>query len=231
MKKIFVSGICATTLLFGNALVNPVESHAAELSKINNSGIVDLNNLKALEKTGQITIKDITYDEYVEKTAKSQGISKEEVKRLHPNINQVNTTTQSGEVKALATASDGYSMHEVDITQNVDVFYKPSVQIFVWTYNSGSFREFKYIEDIQLNRGYLGISKQFTGIIKGKLTSGTQIWWYVNGDFYDNGKTTYSVSGAGSMAIKGVTVTGTFSVTNESNHFKYWNNSGTYSAY
>lgn len=122
-------------------------------------------------------------------------------------------------------------MHEINISQNVSWGYKPTVQIFIWTYNSGSFREFKYIQDIDLNRSYQGVSKQFSGKVQGKITSATAVWWYVNGDFYNNGTTTTTVSGAGSGAVKGVTVTATLSISNSSNHFKYWNNSGTYFAY
>lgn len=103
----------------------------------------------------------------------------------------------------------------------------------MWTYNHGSFREFEYIQTVGLNRMYNGTSKGFAGTVEAKLTSKTKIWWHVNGDFYNNGTTTVSITGGGSAAKIGKTVTGNFSisVTHTSDHYRYWNNSGTYSIY
>ncbi|MBD1373954.1 hypothetical protein IC620_16550 [Hazenella sp. IB182357] len=103
--------------------------------------------------------------------AASEGVSKESVRKEHPNLNIIHNESRkmnSGNNIAPSVPS-AWSMHEITITQNVRYSYKPRVQIFTWFYNSGSFREMKRIEQVGLNYSYGGISKQFTGNEVAKL--------------------------------------------------------------
>ncbi|WP_342467850.1 hypothetical protein [Bacillus sp. FSL W8-0629] len=210
MKKV-MSSVLLVLVLVSSAFAIPAPTSAKEFGSIN------LNKVHNLGKTGNTKIEKISYDQYVKEVSKSRGISKKEVQKSSTNLSK----------KQFSTAATKYSMHKMTIVQDVGFLYQPKVQIYAWTYASGSFVQFKYIEDIDLDRYSSLGSKHFAGKVKAKITSPTAIWWYVNGDFYNNGTTNVSISGSGSAAVKGVTVTGSFSVSKSSNHYKYWNNSGT----
>ncbi|MCD8501185.1 MAG: hypothetical protein LRY71_05275 [Bacillaceae bacterium] len=140
-------------------------------------GVIDLNNIDELVESGEVTIEEISYEEFVEKVSESQGISKKQVMKEHPDLNRNlvkrNFKDSTNQIGTLSTGR--YSMHEINIRQNVRYAYKPTVQIFVWTYNHGSFREFEYIQTVGLNRIYNGTSKGFAGTVEAKLTSKTKI--------------------------------------------------------
>ncbi|MEW4220737.1 hypothetical protein [Rossellomorea marisflavi] len=235
-KKITYSLVCAGALLLGGAFYSPSPSLAAgsvEKAEENPlmSGTVDLKNLD--ESDENVTVEKITYDQYVKEIAENQGISEQEVRENSQDLTKPRNvrTTLDTQMGTSDFQIQAYEMHRIAITQNVKTLYKPKVQIYAYTYSYGSAREYKYIENIDLDRSYGGISKQFNGTVKGKITTPTKIWWMVNGDFFNNGKTTWSVSGAGKGAIKGKEVTLTATVSGESNLYKYWNNYGTHSAY
>lgn len=241
MKKVFIVFFCTLFLLVGISM-SPAQastSTSLENQNIGNSGVIDLNNLEELEKTGEVTVRELTYEEFLQNRAIARGITLEEARELYSKSSKKSSKKGNPTEYQTLTTSDNcagnYSMHEMNIVQNVNSgFYRPAVQIFACTYNSGSFSQFMYIEEVNLDRNGITnsyTSKQFTGTIKGKMTSSTAIWWYVNGDFYNNGTTSFTGGVGGERAIKGVTVEGSFSVTNASNHYEYWENSGTKFAY
>ncbi|MBC2370196.1 hypothetical protein HBP99_16315, partial [Listeria booriae] len=91
--------------------------------------------------------------------------------------------------------------------------------IYVQMWSQGSFRQFNSVVDFNLNRNYSGMSKQFSGKINVKFIDKNNIYWIVNGDFYNNGLTT--VSGGGSVPLKKQGSLN-FSVSKASNHYKYF---------
>jgi len=106
--------------------------------------------------------------------------------------------------------------------------------LFIWGYYSGSIRQFKYIQAIDLDRDGIANNynvKEFKGRVEAKLTSDYQVWWFINGDFYYNGNTSVTVSGGGEAGRIGKTVTGNFSDTKQLDHYEYFEDAGTYSAY
>lgn len=226
MKKV-LSVVLGFILILGVFSFNPSSSSAAG----NNQGVIDINNLDELEKTGEITIKEVTYDEMINTISSSKGITKAEAKKLHPNQMNQKTSRTSSEYSTSAISVQSTSLHEIKIRQQVVTnTYRPAVQLFVWTYNSGSFRQFNKIEEMDLDRKDItySTSKQYQGKLRAEIQNGgDRIWWYINGDFYNNGTTTIT----GSVSASGVIWSGSGSISNASSHFKYWNNSGTYFAY
>ncbi|WP_214831019.1 hypothetical protein [Exiguobacterium sp. s56] len=236
MRKVFASSLCASMLIIGGVFINPDETQASSsksTSSVSNLELIDLNNLEDLEKTGNVTVEEVTYDQFVTETAEQKGLSKEEVKRIHPNRSKLSGTTpssfstRSSLVSTQAVSSNVNRMHRVTITQNVGISYKPSVQIFIWTYSSGSFVQYKYIEDVGIIQPSQTNSKKFEGVVKAKITGTTSVWWMINGDFYDHGSTTVTVGGQGPVAVKGKTVTANFSIANSNTFYRAWDNSGT----
>jgi len=92
------------------------------------------------------------------------------------------------------------------------------MRFYCQTDESGNFRAIKKILNIEMIRGYQGKSKQFNGNTYVKLEDANRIFYSVNGDFYNNGTTTYS-SGVSIGIGKNSSVK--FGVSNASNHYKY----------
>lgn len=220
MKK-YLSMILGLALLLSAFGFNPVTSMAAENS---NQGVIDLNNLNKLKENEGVTIKQITYEEMISKIAESKGISKKEARMAHPNKMAQNESNRIGAAPLAAASST--TLHEIKIRQYITGTYRPAIQLFVWTYNSGSFTQFKSMEEMDIDRKDISsnVSKQYQGKLRAEIQTATTIWWYINGDFYDNGTTTIS----GEVSAGGVIWSGTGSVSHSSSHYKYWNNSGTY---
>lgn len=82
---------------------------------------------------------------------------------------------------------------------------------------------FLKIEHASLNRSYNGTSKQFAGHIYYNLENNTRFYYELNGDFYNNGTTTYT---GGASVNVGEYDTINFSVSSSSNFYKYCYDSG-----
>lgn len=226
LKKVLL-GVFASLLIFS---LNPSHSSASSLESVN-SGVINLDDLEELEANGQVTIEELTYDEFIQEIAQEEGISIEQAQQIHKDPND-NPNALRGVVAPAAAVT--HSMSKINIEQEVNWLYKPALTVYVWTYNSGTFREFKYIEQVSLDRDGIYDSysaKKFEGTIKAKITSTYQFWWMINGDFYNYGEMTVTGGVGGEKAVKGVNVTGTFSVSGKTDHYKYFDADGTYSLY
>ncbi|WP_312475258.1 hypothetical protein [Neobacillus sp.] len=212
------------TLVLGLGIVflNPSSSSAAE-NKIVQSGKIDLSNLTELKNSEGVTIKEVTYEEMIDAISITDGITKEKARELHPKKMEISYSTKTMAVAALPV------IHEILIRQTVTSTYHPAVQVFVYTTGSGSFYNFTGIEQVGLNRKDISTttSKQFSGTVRAVLQNSISFWWFIDGDFYNNGTT----SGSFSAEANGGIWKGTASITQTSNHYKYWNKSGTYSIY
>ncbi|WP_119790501.1 hypothetical protein [Paenibacillus thiaminolyticus] len=217
---------CALTT--GAILSFPLPSYSQSVSEgtreVHDEGFIDLNNLDKLD--GNITVRDVSYDSAMASIAKLQGISIEEAKRIHPD------KTSQGLHKELRNLASNVWIKEISVEQQVTAFYKPTLKIYAYYYSSGSFRQFEEIVSVQLDRNSsaaVGFTKQFSGNLEAEIPTNnpTQMWWLINGDFYDNGTTTIS----GSVTAGGSMWKGTGTIQHASNHYKYWYNSGTYSLY
>jgi hypothetical protein len=229
MKKI-IPTLLATSLGLGIAVSTPGISSAAEIKTASastvSSGSIDLNNIDELVKSGAATFKEVTYEEMIGKISDSDGITKEQARSLHPNQLGIKNGSRTNSLTAAASST---SLHELLIRQNVTSTYQPAVQIFVYTTGSGSFYQFGAIEQVGLNRKDVdsSTSKQFSGTVKATKQSLTTIWWFIDGDFFNNGTTSGTFTGGASAGIWSAEA----SITTETNHYKYWNKSGVYSIY
>lgn len=101
--------------------------------------------------------------------------------------------------------------------------YRPRIEFYCRTSESGSYWGILSIYSVQLVRSYSGISKQFTGNISVWLRSAYQIEYTINGDFYNNGTTTVSGGGGLDLGIgESVNISLSASMSYESNHYKYF---------
>lgn len=234
MKKVFLVFI-ATFLLLVTFSMSPALANASSTESDQNpalSGVINLNNLEELEKTGQVTVRELTYEEFLEDRAKEYGLSLEETRELYAEDASSKSASSFG--TTAAGCSGDYIIQEINIEQVVRTFYRPAVQVFTCTYKVGSFRSFKYIQQVALDRNGINNSysaKQFQGSVTAEILSDSDLWWSINGDFWDNGTTTYTGGVGGTTKVKGHEVTGNFSISYQSNHYEYWEDDGTYSLY
>lgn len=230
MKKVFLVFI-ATFLLLVTFSMSPALANASSPESDQNkalSGVINLNNLEELEKTGQVTVRELTYEEFLQDRAKENGLSLEETRELYAE----DASSKFG--TTAASCSGSYIMQEINIEQQVRTFYRPAVQIFTCTYKVGSFRAFKYIQQVALDRNGINNAygaKVFEGIVTAEILSDADLWWSVNGDFYDTGTMTISGGVGGTTKVKGHEVTANFGLSHASNYYEYWENDGTYSLY
>ncbi|MGG4397132.1 hypothetical protein ABEX25_22760 [Paenibacillus thiaminolyticus] len=202
-------------LITGVILSFPLPSYSQSVSEgtkeLLDEGFIDLNNLDKLD--GNITVRDVSYDSAIASIAKLQGISIEEAKRIHPD------KTSQGLHKGLRNLTSDVWIKEISIEQQVTFLYKPTLKIYAYYYSSGSFRQFQEIISLQLDRSSFIGTKQFSGNLEAEIPTNnpTQMWWLINGDFYDNGTTTIS----GSITAGGLIWKGTGTVQYASNHFEY----------
>ena len=179
------------------------------------AGIIDLNN----PDSENVEVRKLSYNEMIQVISEKEGLSERAVRSLYPN--EQNTLTNKIGIQAATNAT---SLHEINIRQSVTSAYKPAVQVYVWVTGSGSFYQYDSIYDADLDRKHISsnVSKQFQGKLRVELHSKTRLFYLINGDFYNNGTTTVS----GTVSAGGVIWSGSGTVSNSSNHFKYWNNSG-----
>lgn len=213
MKKIIIPFLVLAFCIF---TLFPSLSSASASGSTTSSGVIDLNNLEQLKESGEVTDRELTYEEMIQFISSNEGIAENKVREMHPDPNTKKIGTRA--------TVQSTTLHEIKIRQSVTSSYKPAVQIFVYMTGSGSFWQYDKLYDADLDRkdASTGTSKQYQGKLKVEIQSKNRIFYLINGDFYNNGTTTIT----GSVTASGVVWSGTGEISNQSNHYKYWNNSG-----
>ncbi len=207
MKKYFkkiVSLLLITILSFGTCL----NTFAAETSSL--SGTVDVNSK-------HVTVSDVmSFDEIMVEIAKDNNSSVESIKQLyyetHNNV--------YGSRNTILPYANTY--RTVTINLPVTGVYKPQLKVYCHTSEGGTMWGIYEILNVNMNRVYNNLTKQFEGSVYVNLEDASTIYWTVDGDFYNNGSTTVSLGGSVNIPI-GAGASITFGVSYASNHFAtYW---------
>ena len=147
--------------------------------------IIDVNEINNEDSDIQVSAP-MSFSEMVNHYMEVNGVSYDEALKAFP-------VRLQKETRASAT----YRTLSVSLT--VTSTYRPRIEFYCRTSESGSYWGILSIYSVQLVRSYSGISKQFTGNISVWLRSAYQIEYTINGDFYNNGTTT--VSGGGGLDL------------------------------
>lgn len=168
-------------------------------------GVIDLSS--ELKNTKIMQSQVMTFEEMVNCYADKKGLSYEDaLKQIPANIKD-----------DAPNRAIGYITRSV--TLNVKPEYKPELEFFCQVAYGGHFYNIQSIYAVELNRNYKGLSKQFKGKVQAWLRSTQDIEYLVNGDFYNNGKTT--ISGGINIGV-GKMGSITFNISNASGHYKYF---------
>lgn len=101
-------------------------------------------------------------------------------------------TPETGSVRLLKASPYSYK----HLTKEVSIggLWKPKVDVYVQMWSQGSFRQFNKVIDYNLVRSWMGVTKQFSGKFTVKFINKNNVYWSINGDFYDKGTTSTSTS-------------------------------------
>jgi hypothetical protein len=212
-KKILVSCCLVAGLVSTSSLTTFAKEGSSVSSQKEANGIINLENVKENKDT---VISDVlTFSEITEQIAIDEGISKTEAANRIITQQQKTSNLSARSATQVAVAA---TYRTISSSFSVTSTYKPSVRFYCQTSEGGGFRGIVKILNVNLNRAYSGISKQFSGSVYTKLEDPNRIFWIVNGDFYNNGTT----SGGGGVDIGvGGAASINFNVSYSSNHYKY----------
>lgn len=138
-------------------------------------GTIDFSNI---EDAPSVSMSDpMSFEEMVQRYADHAGITYVEALEAFPDVPVDHSTMD-----------DPYQVFNV--TLDVATTYKPRIEFYCVTAESGSFRDIKSICSVQLVRTYNSVTKQFNGAIEFWLRSRNSIEYVINGDFLNYGTTT-----------------------------------------
>lgn len=154
----------------------------------------------------------ISYEEMIENIAANRNITLEEAQEMFPDVNENNT-------RSSVTYQYVSSYRLVDVTSS----YKPRLYFYLYMgYQNGSPVEIKRVVDFALNRtNYLNnsiSSKKFDGTLRVELLDAKNLYYRLDGDFYNNG--TFKAGAGGTIEV-GAGKTMNFTVEYASDHYKY----------
>lgn len=158
-----------------------------------------------------------TFDEIAKEIAEEENIPISQA-RNHV-LSAVGTITTNGIESPVSPEATGYFTLTKRIT--VTSTYKPALKFRVYAdYTPGtSFRGIKKIVHVSMDRTSTnGVTKQFDGEVYAYLQDANTIYYQINGDFFNNGSTSFS--GSVNIGVR-QSATVTFTVSGSTNHYKY----------
>ncbi|PFV97020.1 hypothetical protein COL21_13230 [Bacillus thuringiensis] len=208
MKKISrvlsVAGL-SLAIFGGGTIASAAEGNTAD-STVKKGNVLDLSDQSNVQMS-----EVLTFGELVNQIAADTNKPREEISQQL--MNQGKARGQSSAATLAATYRT--------LTSNFSVtpFYSPSLRFYCETNEwGGSFRGIKEIKHINMNRDANGLSKTFIGTVQANLEDPNRIFYIVNGDFHNNGTTTFN----GNVSITvGKTGSVGFNASYATSHYKY----------
>lgn len=201
MKKIksLMGVLLLTSFSTGGSLVNAEVISTPEVASVQSLDITD--------PTAEVS-DILTFEEITKEISKDFGISLAEAENMVVE-NNANKSISSARAATYRTLSQQFT---------VTTTYKPTMRFYCQTSESGLFHGILEILSVNMVRGYNGISKQFSGTVYVNLERGDRIFYIVNGDFYNQGTTTFD--GRINIGLGESNSVG-FGVSHASNHYAY----------
>ena len=168
---------------------------------------------------GDIQLMDIT-DPTINKSAVMtfDEISKEISDDLEISLTDAQNMIDQNNTDKSRISAQAATYRTLSQQFTVTSTYRPTMRFYCETTESGLYHGIMKILTVNMVRGYNGITKQFSGNVYVNLERGDRIFYIVNGDFYNNGTTTFN---AGVNIGIGESRSVSFGVSNSSNHYAY----------
>lgn len=200
MKKIII--LALLSLASFTTLGNVVNAEEIVSTEVGTEYSLDIN-----DPTLQ-TSEVLTFEEITEQISNDLEISISEAQTLVVE-NSDSQSRMSAQAATYRTLSQQFT---------VTTSYKPTMRFYCQTSESGLFHGIVKIMTVNMIRGYNGVTKQFGGTVYVNLERSDKIFYTINGDFYNNGTTSYN---AGVNLGVGKSANISFGVSQSSNHYKY----------
>ncbi|PRA08836.1 MULTISPECIES: hypothetical protein [unclassified Paenibacillus] len=204
LKKILVSSLTAT-LLAGVSIPAYASENSLVESQAMNSQSLDLNESNDMEMS-----EVLTFDELVSVIAEDTGKSVEETKeKILNNYSKENHRSITPSSVTIQAAK--FRTFKKQVTTNRYGIYKPTINFYCQTNESGSFRGIEKILEVSMNRADNHRAYIFEGYIYTHLEHANKIHFIVNGDFYKDGSVSWEVGaeiGIGKYATLNAKVSG-----------------------
>ncbi|NCE63143.1 hypothetical protein D1159_00760 [Pseudoflavonifractor sp. 524-17] len=158
----------------------------------------------------------MTFEEMVAEYAKSSGLTYEEALELLPAPIETRAPVTYRTLKATLDVTDSY---------------KPTLDFYCQTSESGNYWGILSVYSVQLSRSYdtgilsWVITKQFNGTVDFWLRSPYEIEYIINGDFFNNGTTSNSKNTGLNIGVSGgfsINFTLNGGDGSSSNHYSYF---------
>lgn len=150
----------------------------------------------------------MTFEQMIEQIARDYGIS----------VNDAKEKIGYSDIMVKKAIQSKTTYRILSQMFTVNSLHKPTMRFYCETSESGSFRAIKRIIEVNMIRGYNGLSKQFSGNVYVNLEDPNRIFYIVNGDFFNYGTTTWNARV--SIGV-GKATNVKFGVSNASNPYQY----------
>ncbi|KQY83973.1 hypothetical protein ASD24_09225 [Paenibacillus sp. Root52] len=208
LKKILVSGLTVCLLAAGSPAFADENNNVEVSSNVDgNIEAIDLQNGFENLSEDMVVSDVLTFDELVAVMAKEEGITAEEASNII--ISNSGAKIKSNDSNLMAAKSATYRT----LTKTLNDFsdYKPTLNFYCETSESGSFRGIVKILNTSLDPIYYHNSKRisyaFIGTIYVNLEHANKIHYEVSGKYYKESGIT-SVTGNASVSIGGAITLG-----------------------
>jgi hypothetical protein len=190
------------SLVSFSTLGNVVNAEEFVSGEVGAEQSIDIN-----DPTSQVS-EILTFEEITEIMANDLEISITKAQELvtDNSVPQSRTTAKAATYRTLS--------QQFTVTPS----YKPTMRFYCQTSESGLFHGILKIMNVQMIRGYNGVTKQFNGSVYINLERSDKFFYIVNGDFYNNG-TTIVNTGVNIGVGKAASVS--FGASKATNHYKY----------
>lgn len=212
--------LTSLSLTLGIIMSSSIPAFAADSNLPTTNPNTEVYGSASLDDSSTIVSGPLTFDQIVNEISKDHNISREKaITQIESNFAN-SRSLKSRSISSAALSARAATYHTVSSTVTVNTVYKPTIKFYCKTdtWPGSSFRAIDKILDISLNRSYNGMSKQFGGTIYAHLETSNRIYWRLEGDFYNNGTTTYN----GKVDIGlGDDSSISFGVSHSKNHYAY----------
>lgn len=193
-------------LAVGMLMVIGCQTSAASLKNVSNTANVSFGTSASIPETTDVTVSEpMSFEEISRDLAEVEDISLEEAKNLIDPKHNENARSEAATYRTLG--------HQFE----VDASYKPTMSFYCRTEEATGYLWGWGIAELchaTMIRSYGNVVKSYRGDVYVQLRSPYQIYYIVNGDFYNTGTFNFNIGKAASF---------TFEIQGDTNYYKYCN--------
>lgn len=208
MKRIH--RLVSLILAVGMLIVIGCQASAVSSKDVSNTVNVSFGTSSSIPETTDVTVSDpMSFEEISRELAEVEGISLEEAKNLIDPSHNENARSTAATYRTLS--------HQFE----VDAYYKPTMSFYCRTEEASGYLSGWGIAELchaTMIRSYENLVKLYNGDMYVELRSPYQIYYIVNGDFYNTGTQNTGIT----LGLHvGEALSFTFTIQGATNYYNY----------